>query len=266
MIPAAAGPTLRPVSTSERVERERQFHDQRFGSTEARRGQSFYAIDAPSRRFYESFLAERADGSEVLEYGCGPGSLAYFLAHRGARVTGIDISSVAIEHAAERAEQEGVADRTRFAVMDAEDLELPDDSFDLVCGTGILHHLDLERAFAQLARVLKPDGEAVFVEPLGHNPAINLFRRLTPDARTEDEHPLLTDDLDRVSAAFGQSEFHFFHLTTLLAMAARNRPRFDSVLGGLARLDERIFRALPPVRKHAWMVVMVLGHPRAAAG
>ena len=254
------------MSTSERVEREREFHDRRFGSTEARSGQSFYAIDAPSREFYESFLAERAEGSDVLEYGCGPGSLAYFLAHRGAHVTGIDISSVAIDHARERAEQEGVSDRTRFEVMDAEELALPDSSFDLVCGTGILHHLDLERAFGQLTRVLKPDGEAIFVEPLGHNPAINLFRRLTPDARTEDEHPLLQRDLDNVAASFGRTEFHFFHLTTLLAMAARNRSRFDTVLRGLARIDERIFRTLPPVRKHAWMVVMVLGQPRAAAG
>jgi SAM-dependent methyltransferase len=253
------------MSTSERVERERDFHDKRFGAGGGRRGQGFYAIDAPSREFYQRFLESRANGREVLEYGCGPGSLAFFLARRGASVTGIDISSVAIEQSREVAEREGVSDRVRFEVMDAEDLNLAASSFDLVCGTGILHHLDLERAFTQLGRVLKPDGEAIFVEPLGHNPAINLFRRMTPESRTEDEHPLLTEDLDRISEAFGRSEFHFFHLTTVLAMVARNRPRFEPLLRGLARVDDGIFRAAPPLRKHAWMVVMVLGQPRAVA-
>lgn len=254
------------MSTADRVERERDFHDKRFGAGGGRTGQSFYAIDAPSREFYEGFLAERANGRQVLEYGCGPGSLAFFLAHRGAQVTGIDISSVAIDQSRARAEEEGVSDRARFEVMDAEDLDVAPASFDLVCGTGILHHLDLERAFAELGRVLKPEGEAIFVEPLGHNPAINTFRRMTPGSRTEDEHPLLARDLDNVAEAFGRAEFHFFHLTTLLAMVARNRPRFDTLLRGLARVDDGIFRVMPPLRKHAWMVVMVLGQPRAAAG
>jgi len=37
-------------------------------------------------------------------------------------------------------------------------------------------------------------GSAIFIDPLGHNPAINMFRRSTPDLRTEDEHPLLLED------------------------------------------------------------------------
>lgn len=249
--------------TSDRLEREREFHDKAFGEGARKSADHFYAIEAPSRTFYEEFLSQRAEGREVLEYGCGPGSLAFFLAGKGARVTGIDISPVAIEQSRAKAVEAGVAEQTRFEVMDAEDLTLESDSFDLVCGTGILHHLDLERAYGELARVLKPQGEAIFVEPLGHNPAINMYRNRTPELRTEDEHPLLTDDLDAAGRFFERSELHFFHLTTLLAVPARGRQRFDGLVKALARVDEAVFRLLPPARKQAWMVGMVLARPRA---
>ncbi len=74
--------------------------------------------------------------------------------------------------------------------MDAHHLEFPDNTFDIVFGTGILHHLDFETALREIFRVLKKDGEMVFLEPLGRNPVGKLVRRLTPDARTRDEKPL----------------------------------------------------------------------------
>ena len=46
---------------------------------------------------------------------------------------------------------------------DAEDLPFPDDSFDLVCGHAVLHHIpDLELALSEVLRVLKPGGRFVF--------------------------------------------------------------------------------------------------------
>jgi len=51
--------------------------------------------------------------------------------------------------------------------MNAEELKFADDYFDIVCGGAILHHLDLNKALSEIARVLKPDGKAIFVEPLG---------------------------------------------------------------------------------------------------
>ncbi len=247
--------------STDRLEREREFHDRTFGEGSRSVAGRFYSIEAPSRGFYEDFLSQRASG-EVLEYGCGPGSLAFFLAERGAQVTGIDISPVAIEQSRAKAEKLGVADRTRFEVMNAEDLQFEPGSFDLVCGTGILHHLELDGAFAQLAKVLKPGGEAVFIEPLGHNPIINLYRRLTPKLRTEDEHPLLSADLDIAGKYFGKSDLRYFHLTTLLAVPAHGRKRFGAIVDALARFDEAVFRRLPLARKHAWMVGMVLAEPR----
>jgi SAM-dependent methyltransferase len=246
-----------------RQDKEREFHDRAFGEGTRRTAAKFYALEGPSDDFYREFLAERCAGRRVLEYGCGPGSAAFFLAERGARVTGIDISDVAIEQATAEGEAKGLGDRLEFTTMDAEALEFPDDSFELVCGTGILHHLNLDRAYGELRRVLTEDGEGIFIEPLGHNPLINLYRKRTPELRTEDEHPLLASDLERARDFFADVGLRYFHLQTLLALPMRRSKRFDRIVGALNRADQALFRVLPPVRRHAWMVALMLAAPRA---
>ena len=49
--------------------------------------------------------------------------------------------------------------------------------FDIIYGTGILHHLNLKACLDEIERILKPGGKFVFIEPLGTNPVINLYRK-----------------------------------------------------------------------------------------
>lgn len=251
------------MTEADRLAREQAFHDVAFAENTREQVGRFYATARSSEEFYLRELLRRCPSADVLEYGCGQGSSAYAMAHAGARrVTGIDISPVAIDQAAERAERERVADRCSFAVMNAEVLDFPDASFDFSCGTAILHHLDLDNAFRELARTLRPGGSALFYEPLGHNPAVNLYRRRTPHLRTEDEHPFRWDDLAAAERHFGKVERRFFHLATLAASAVHGRRPFESVLGGLERVDRALFRFLPASRRWAWVVVMSLAEPR----
>jgi SAM-dependent methyltransferase len=245
-----------------RLEREREFHDRAFAEDVRASAKRFYAVTGAMLAWYEGALSARAEGALVLEYGCGPGSRAFHLARSGARVVGIDISPVAIEQAAERGRAEGLEQQLEFRVMDAEQLEFPDDSFDVVCGSGILHHLNLSRAYGEVARVLKPAGAGVFTEPLGHNPAINAYRNRTPALRTVDEHPLLIGDLELAERYFGEVATRFFTLTSLLAIPLRERPGFERLLGALDALDRSLFRVAPPLRRQAWMVGMTLSGPR----
>src|SRR5688500_10057442 len=115
-----------------RQEREREFHDRTYGEGEydVRPATRFYRVARAGYRFYEDRLLEGAAGCRILEYGCGQGSYAFALAEAGAEVVGIDISPVAIDLAKQQAEDQGMADRTDFMVMDAESLDFPDDSFD----------------------------------------------------------------------------------------------------------------------------------------
>ena len=240
-------------------EREQAFHDVAYSQATREHVWGFYKATRASRQaFRDALAAEGLNGKRVLEYGSGAAAQAFFLASHGARVTGIDISPVAVERGRLRVADDGLEDRVTFEVMDGESLRFDDQSFDLVCGVGILHHLDLDRACPEIARVLTPAGAAVFVEPLGHNPLINAYRRRTPELRTPDEHPLLVDDLEGARRYFGDARFEFFHLASLAAIPFRDRGGFGKLLSRLDAVDRRLFRLLPPLQRHAWMVVLRL--------
>jgi SAM-dependent methyltransferase len=247
-----------------RKERERAFHDQTFGGDGSRDGTAkYYSVIEESRAHYHALSRIGACGARVLEYGCGPGSQAFDLARCGAIVTGIDISPVAIELARAEARGAGLAERITFTVADAEDTGFAPGSFDVIVGSAILHHLDLRRSYAEIARLLAPGGRAVFFEPLGHNPLINAYRRATPQARTPDEHPLVQDDFVLGDAYFGKQTLRFYHLTSIAAAPFARTQLFAPLLAGLSALDRALLRALPRLRPHAWMVVMELSEPCA---
>ena len=198
----------------DRYQREQSFHDHAYAEHTRAAAGKFYAIQGSSRERYRRFIeANGGTGARVLEYGCGRGSSAFELARSGASVTAIDISEAGLDMAREEARSRGLT--VEFRMMNAEALEFADTTFDLVCGTAILHHLDLDRSFQEIARVLKPTGVGGFIEPLGHNPLINLYRKLTPKMRTVDEHPLRVEDFDIAKRHFDRVEIGYYHLFSL---------------------------------------------------
>lgn len=239
-----------------RLERERAYHNARFADENRVSQDKYYfalqGCDARTMALVESAAA----GADVLEYGCGTGYLSIPLARTARTMTGIDISDVAIALATEGAAAEGLTN-ARFLTMNAEALELPEHSFDLVFGSGILHHLDLERALGEIHRVLRPGGQAVFKEPLGHNLLVNAYRRMTPEARTEDEHPLVNADLALARRFFPRMRCEFYALATLAAVPFRNTFLGKPVYAAASALDAVLTRT-PGVRLQAWYSLMVL--------
>jgi SAM-dependent methyltransferase len=244
-----------------RKAREQSFHDERFADEMRHAVGKYYSVDAGKARYQALLRGAASEGQRVLEYGCGTGSEAFDLAASGAIVSGIDISGVAIAKSREEAMKRGVV--AEFQEMDAEELNFREDSFDVVCGSGILHHLDLGEALPQIARVLASDGTAVFMEPLGHNPIINAYRWLTPKLRTSDEHPLLMQDFESAEGLFGSVELEFFNLTSLVAVPLRGLPGGSSLLHLLRRLDGWLFDRSAIARRWAWVVVIRLSSPAA---
>ena len=97
------------------------------------------------------------DGDRWLDLACGTGAVAELAAAGGADVTGIDLAPVLIETARERAGALGL--EIDYAVGDAENLEIPDASFDKLSSTcGIMFAPDHEAVAGELARVMKPGG------------------------------------------------------------------------------------------------------------
>ncbi|MGH9317051.1 MAG: class I SAM-dependent methyltransferase [Thermoanaerobaculia bacterium] len=197
----------------------------------------------------------------MLEYGCGEGKFAVSLASLGATVDAIDISGVALETASRNAAAQHAM--IGFRLMNAEDLEYEDDTFDLICGRSILHHLDLEQALSEISRTLKADGKAIFLEPLGHNPILNVARRVTPQLRSADEHPLLSVDIESARRHFESVEARYFHLSSLLAIPFRRAPGVRALVRALEAFDKILVATF--LRKYAWVVVLTLARPKKSS-
>jgi len=253
-----------------RKHEEARFHDQReldrnrLTPEEFLRkypNNAFYAIDREPKEFMYDWLAERCPGKRALDYCCGNGQIAVRLAQLGAEAHGIDISAEEIETARKNAVAAGVASRARFAVMDAEAMSFPDDYFDVIVCSGVLHHLDVDNAFPELARVLKPTGEIICAEALGYNPVIALYRRCTPRLRTawEVDHILTMKEVRKGLKHFSRVDIRYFHLFTILAIPFRSSRMFDRLLAALQAID-RVVLKIPGIRLMAWQMYMIYSH------
>ncbi len=230
------------------LESERKFHNDRFAEGDSRESQlKYYWAIWRGAHAYMHEVNRLAVGADVLEYGCGAGENATRLGHVAKSVSAIDISDVAIERARQACPHENVS----YQVMDAMNLEFPDNSFDLVFGSGIVHHLDVERCAAEVSRVLRPSKPALFWEPLGINPIINSYRMMTPSARTVDEHPLLPRDFEILRRHFSSVDVQFYGLTTLGAVPFERRRFGKPLMRTLEWVDNKLL-ALPGVRWLAW--------------
>lgn len=98
----------------------------------------------------------------VLDFGCGSGRMAPFLAEHCERYTGADISEPGILYAADRN-----VECASFVWLDGETLPLPDASVDLIVATVVFQHIP-PTGFgiwtSELRRVLKPDGQALVID------------------------------------------------------------------------------------------------------
>jgi SAM-dependent methyltransferase len=242
------------------IDKEKDYHDNAYTHGVRKDVDKFYSIIQKSYGCYEDQLLPHSAGKSVLEYGCGTGSYAFALAAHGAIVTGIDISDIAIRQARTMAEEKHLA--ITFTPGNAEQLEFPERSFDIICGTGILHHLNLSKAYAEIARTLNEGGKAVFYEPLGHNFFINWYRKRTPHLRTEDEHPLLQSDLEHARMYFGSVDLQYFHLLSLLAVPFHKRKGFSILVRMLDACDKALLTVLPGLKKYLWVVVITLSRPK----
>jgi SAM-dependent methyltransferase len=102
------------------------------------------------------------DGKDVVELGCGTAYFGAWLARRGARVTGVDVTPAQLATARRMQERHDL----RFPLVEAsaEDVPLPDESFDLaVSEYGASIWCDPERWIAEAARLLRPGGRLVFL-------------------------------------------------------------------------------------------------------
>ena len=109
-------------------------------------------------------LAAPAPGEAVLDVACGTGVVSVAAACAvgpAGRVLGVDLAGAMVRASRQKARDLGLA-HAAFERMDAEQLNLPDASFDLaLCALGLMYVPDPDVALRELHRVLRPGGRAV---------------------------------------------------------------------------------------------------------
>jgi len=219
----------------------------------------FYSIAEESSSFSKTWISSRPKDSLVLVYCCGTGEQALEIAKLGYQVIGIDIADTCIESARAKAVAAGLSETCTFVIMDAENTAFAAGTFDAIVATGCLHHLDLTKAYKELARLPKSSGEIICTEALRNNPIGMLYRRLTPHLRTafEVEHILSVSDIRKSKTFFHSVEMHFFHFTAIFAVPLRTTSAFHPVLNVLNRVD-RLLARLPLIQCMAWQCIFIL--------
>lgn len=214
----------------------------------------YYSATADSKNYVDDWIRTNAKGRVFLDYACGDGFNAIKAAKAGATLAiGIDISRVSVENAAADAAAQGVAANTRFVQADCENTQLPDNSVDVIICSGMLHHLDLSFAFPELRRILAPGGKILCVEALDYNPAIKLYRMMTPAMRTDWEkaHILSLKDVRFGERFFELGEIKYWHVLNILS------PHVPALAGLLNRFD-RLITKVPLVQLMAWIFTFEL--------
>jgi UDP-N-acetylglucosamine 2-epimerase (non-hydrolysing) len=209
----------------------------------------YYATDRASAEHRDRWVREHAPGHIFLDYCCGRSTLGLMAARAGSKLTiGIDISPESIRACRRRAHEQGLTANTHYVVGDSENTGLPDASVDRVVAAGCLHHLDLSYALPELRRILKPGGRVYASEALSYNPAIQLYRRMTPHLRTEFEkhHILSLADLTFAQRFFDVTNVRYFHLFSI-AMTPLRRTRYFSTALRIADAIDRVVLAVPPL-------------------
>ena len=223
----------------------------------------FYSVTKSSEKYKEEWIKERAaEGKKFLDFGCGNGENGIFAATNGATVNGIDISPEGIENSIANAKNYGVSDLCVHQVMDGENLEFEDSSFDYAVEYGVLHHVELDKSLSELRRVLKKDGQMICIEALRHNPFIHAYRKMTPHLRTEweVEHILGVESLDIFKKYFEKVNVKFFHLTSLVLVPFRKTPFFPKLLKLFDKIDS-IILSKTFIGKFGWIMIVEIENP-----
>lgn len=115
-------------------------------------------IRAERRANFFICLGKITEGIKVLELGCGTGIFTAKVAKTGADITAIDISPDLLEIAKDRVKDDNV----KLELKNIEAIDYSDESFDVVFGSSVLHHLDFKPVFWEIYRILKWGGEDSF--------------------------------------------------------------------------------------------------------
>lgn len=196
----------------------------------------------------------------ILDYGCGGGWLTKKISSQGYNITGVDINKILIEKAKTKIPE---AD---FFAADCTNLPFEDNTFDLVIGMGIIHHLDVNKSLKELYRVSKEGKYLILMEPNKFNPPGIIGRKISPlDIHTEDEDPLNPFEFKKKCLNNGFKVKKIFNILpySFALSYLIGKSRFDGnyylrYLCKPVELSEKLFEKIPLLNHLSSTVVVLL--------
>lgn len=118
---------------------------------------------------------KKKEDVKILDIGCGTGEYTKLLskAFPKAQIIGLDISPKMIALAKVKCKN---CKNVKFEVGTAYNIKKSRNSFDLVCGFYVLHHLEIKPVVREVERIIKPGGFVFFCEPNILNPVVYLIK------------------------------------------------------------------------------------------
>ena len=240
---------------SQRQNIEKSYHNKKY-----RQNQNVYDIYAANKSYYKHFysLVNNISGKKVLDYGCGDGWFSFEMGKKSAEIWGIDISDELIKRAIAKKNNSNIF--VQFMVMPCEKLCFQDNFFDIIVGSAILHHIDIEIALKEIKRVLKISGHAYFIEPMNENLILKIWRLITPWRRSPTEKALVWGDILLIKRIFPKSKFRFFLLLSiftsgLMLFFPKNYLLFR-ICNSLEHIEQIIINKFPKLGKYCAVTVM----------
>ncbi|MEZ5690630.1 MAG: class I SAM-dependent methyltransferase [Rickettsiales bacterium] len=223
----------------------------------------YYCIIDKQTEDIKKWLLANTRDKDVFEMACGNTAMLPLVAKYVKSAVAADIAPVTIELAKNAAKGDPDLEKIDYRVMDCEKTGMPDNSFDVILEQGALHHMDLDAAYSEAARLLRPNGKFFCLEAIRHNPIIHLYRKMTPHLRTEweAEHILGHSQVMKGLEYFNKIDKKHYFLFSIFAVPFRNTFMFKPLLAVLGGVDAVISR-IPGVRWLCWQCLFVLSEPK----
>jgi 2-polyprenyl-3-methyl-5-hydroxy-6-metoxy-1,4-benzoquinol methylase len=196
----------------------------------------FLLSDPDFKKNVDSILSEQEilikknwfEGKKVLDAGCGNGRWSYGLAKLGANLTCVDINPIAIEETKKALKE--LDKNVNFVISPLEELNLPEESFDMVFSWGVLHHcVSFRKSLKNLTKILKNGGILYLYlygrDSLSVEEDLKLFKKRLEYNNTKEPEKRYQILLDRVHG--DKDKLHAAH--DLLAPVINRRFTFEQV-------------------------------------
>ncbi len=224
--------------------------------TEARMRLAYASFLSPETAEAVAWMGDLAD-QRVVVLGCGLGVGAVHLAQRGAHVMAIDVSAVRCAAAEAWASRQSVSGSIAFQCMSAEALDLDEASADRVFARDVLMYTDPARVAAECARILRPEGQAVFVESLAGAGWMRAMRRMTnPREWSSFTHYLSYAHLGCLGNGLRLERQEGWHVLGVAAFALLFKwgwlGGYRALLRCVGPIDRHVLRTRPTMQCAAW--------------